>query len=467
MNNEFILTDATVFTMDASRTTYRNGYVWVRDGAIHAVGPMSELNADATPPRRSLGRSHAIMPGVVNPHDHLEGSVVRGSQDDLPMMRRRAAQGVLWETRRSMDAAAYEAATALTLLDLATQGVTTTTANLISEHDPASSDAVLSAVARSGTRVFFSPAAMDDPSGEWVPSDFCNTAAEAIAEVERLTEAWRSDLIEIAPEAIHDLYCSEAMIRELHAYAADAGTRFMMHLGTKELEVELAQRRYGRRSVEELDRIGCLTGKTVLAHANRVNTTEIELLAASGTGVAVCPIPAAWGGSQIAPLAEMLEHGIRVGFGLDGPETNNSQNPWETAKMAILTQRLWPEYSSFGSAELALELLTIGGARALHIEDSIGSLELGKRADLICIDLDRPALVPRASVITNLIYSPDPGAVRHVFVDGRELVSNGQHLTLDAEAVIETAFRESARIHRAAGMEQVIKERTRWRWVED
>src|SRR5690606_62829 len=149
---------------------------------------------------------------------------------------------------------------------------------------------------------------------------------------------------------------------------------------------------FGHGSITELDRLGVLAPRTLLAHAIWLDDGEIAILARNGTGVSHNPIANAYYASGVARLPELLDAGVRVGLGVDGASTNNGQNVWETMKMAMLFQKQRLEDANFGSAELALELMTRGGAAALHMEDEIGSLETGKRADLIVIDVERPAL---------------------------------------------------------------------------
>ena len=149
----------------------------------------------------------------------------------------------------------------------------------------------------------------------------------------------------------------------------------------------------------------------MIAHCVWPNEKERRLLAETSTGVSHNPVANLMYASGPRPLAEMIEAGVRIGLGTDGASTNNGQNLWETMKMAIFMQKS-RFGAAWGSAELALELATIGGARAIGMDSEIGSIEVGKRADLIVIDLLQPHLVPRSTWPSNLVYSGDPHAVR-------------------------------------------------------
>jgi 5-methylthioadenosine/S-adenosylhomocysteine deaminase len=160
----------------------------------------------------------------------------------------------------------------------------------------------------------------------------------------------------------------------------------------------------------------------------------------------------------------MLKAGVRLGLGVDGASTNNGQNLWETMKMALLFQKERMGDASFGSAELALELATLGGARALHMDDRIGSLESGKQADLISIDASRINLVPRQTLVSNLVYSNDPQAVRDVYVAGQPVVIDGVHQLLDREAVIAAAEEALDLVLEKSGLKPYLETRSTWRW---
>jgi 5-methylthioadenosine/S-adenosylhomocysteine deaminase len=257
------------------------------------------------------------------------------------------------------------------------------------------------------------------------------------------------------------------MVRALHSFALDHDTTLFMHMNDSQEERDEARRRYGHGTIVELDRWGCLEARSLYAHCTWLDSEEIDLLREREIGVSHDPVANASYACGLAPLPDLLAAGVRVGLGVDGASTNNSQNLWETAKAAIFLQKNTLGDAGFGSAELALELLTIGGARALHMEDRIGSLEPGKHADVIVVDLDRPSLLPRPTALSSLVYSSDPRAVRSVFVGGVERVRDGEHLTLDRGEVVETAQREGERKLVASGLAQVIEDRmaSRWRWA--
>ena len=275
-------------------------------------------------------------------------------------------------------------------------------------------------------------------------------------EVRRLQRTWNSERITVGAEALGVLRCTPAMIEAMHDVARSTDSPFLMHVASSREEHEETLRRFGHGSVAELHRMGVLGSRTLLAHTIWLDDDEIAQLAQSGTGVSHNPVANAYYASGIARLAELLEAGVRVGLGVDGASTNNAQNVWERMKMALLFQKERRGDAGFGSAELALELMTRGGAEALHMDDRIGSLEPGKQADLIRIDLSAPRMQPVYDIYATLVFSAMPVDVQDVMVGGRWIMRGRKVESLERRKIlrdagqIAAAFRaEMARIDSA------------------
>lgn len=464
--SDLILSDATVLTMDGRRRAFRSGYVWLRGNRIHRVGPTSEL-ADVPPGvrRRRIGGS-LVMPGLVNCHTHLSNGILRGLYDEMPL-EVWFSKG-MWPVLDGLDARNGEAGASLSLLELLCTGVTTTASGEIGGRHPELLDGVLQAVRRSGIRAVVARIAMDSADesspAQFIPKAYRDTPAFAADEVRRLRARYGSDRVAVIPEALGVLRCTPEMVQAMHAVAVEADGLFSMHAASSQDERDESRRRFGRGSVAELERLGVLGPRTLLAHAIWLDDAEIRLLAERGTGLSHNPVSNAYYASGIARLPELLAAGVRVGLGVDGASTNNGQNVWESMKMAMLFQKQRLEKASFGSAELALELMTRGGAAALHMEDRIGSLEPGKLADLIVIDAQRLSLAPSQTLVSNLVYSNDPWAVRDVFVGGEQVVLDGEHRSLDRRGVVTGARTAFGRVLQAAGLEGYVEGRSRWQW---
>ncbi|WP_084733117.1 amidohydrolase family protein [Sphingobium chungbukense] len=463
---EVILTDAMVLTMDDQRRAFRNGYVWMKDGRIQAVGPASELASIAAEISRRSCQGRIVMPGLVNCHTHLGNGLMRGIYDEMPL-EVWFAKG-MWSVLNAMSAGAGEAGAYLSALELLSTGVTTTASGEICTPHRESMDGVITAVREVGIRSIISRIVMDNPdessASQSIPALFRETPAQAADEIHRLQKAYNSDRISIVPEALGVLRCTPEMVQAMHRLAIDTNSHFTMHVASSQDERDESRQRFGHGSVAELEHLGVLGPRTLIAHAVWLDDYEIDCVAARQTGISHNPVANAYYAAGVARLADMMAKGVRVGLGVDGASTNNSQNVWETMKMAMLFQKQKLESANFGGAETALELMTRGGAAALHMEDEIGSLEAGKRADVIVIDPRSLPLAPIQTALSNLIYSNDPNAVRDVYVDGELLVSNGVHRSIETGRVLDNAERELGGILKVTGLDEYIETRSKWSW---
>lgn len=466
---ELLLTDATVLTMDGLRQAWSPGFVWIRGEHIHRTGPMTELGeVPAGVALRTLpGR--VIMPGLVNCHTHLSNAILRGVYDEMPL-EVWFSRG-MWPVLDALDAEAGHAGSELALLEMMRAGVTTIAGGDFGTPHADLLDGVLEAAAGSGIRAVISritvDSADDSSPSQSIPGRYRETPQRAADEVRRLQRQYGSARIAVAPEALGVLRCTPEMVLAMHEVAVASGAPLLMHAASSPEERTEAARRFGHGSIDELARLGVLGPRTLLAHAIWLDDGEIAQLARHGTGISHNPVANAYYAAGIARLAELLEAGVRVGLGTDGATTNNGQNPWETMKMALLFQKHRLERASFGSAELALELMTRGGAEALHMERWIGSLEPGKQADLIVIDAQRAALSPPQTLVSNLVYSNDRDAVRDVYVAGDPVVLDGRHQRLDEAAVLRRAERAAQRVLERAGLAGYLRQRSGWRWQYD
>lgn len=465
---QFIVRDAIVVTMDGERNVFESGYVWVKDGVIHQVGDVADLR-DLPPEivvRRARGR--LVMPGLINAHGHLSNGILRGIYDEMPLSVW-FSKG-MWPVLEALEREGGRIGAELSLLEQMTTGVTTTVSAEFGGPSGELPDGVLESITKSGVRAVVSRMTVDskdesDPS-QAVPERYRERPAHAVEEVLRLQRTWNAPLISVGAEALGVLRCTQEMIEAMHEVAVQSGAHFLMHVASSREERADAMRRFGHGSVTELARLGVLGPKTLLAHTIWLDDGEIRQLAETQTGISHNPVANAYYASGIARLAELIDGGVRVGIGVDGASTNNSQNVWEAMKMALLLQKERRADASFGSAELALELMTIGGAAALHMEDRIGSLEPGKQADFIAIDIERPALWPPQTVISNLVYSNDPYAVRDVYVAGNAVVVDGVHQFIDREATFAQAREALDRVLVRSGLKGYVATRGKWRWHE-
>lgn len=431
---DLLIEDAIIITMDPERRVLRNGYVAVRNGRIVGAGPAEVGTFEAE--RRVPGGGLVVLPGIVNAHDHLAQSLFRGTLDEAgPSSARRG--GLFYHSQALTRERAYAAAR-LTLLELTRYGVTTTHDSHFTHAHKDSIDGVLEALVDSRLRGVVARAANDTDA---LPEIYRESIDEALGELERLESEWDSATLTVIPEAVGTLRNTPEMIQALYARAVERGTLWHMHLAQNFGEREATVEKFGCGAVELLERLDVLDDRLLAAHCVGVTLDEARMLGRAGAKVAHCPLANLYRGSRIAPVMEMIEAGATVAVGVDGAGTNNGQNPWEMAKVAVYMQKHRFEDYGVGSAELGLEWITIEAARALGIDDRVGSIEPGKDADLVLIDRHDPSLMPLDLLPSHLIYAFDPRAIREVIIRGEPVYKDGMHQFWDHQ---EIAFEAEA-----------------------
>lgn len=384
-----------------------------------------------------------MLPGFVQGHVHLCQTLFRGLADDLPLMdwlRQR-----IWPLEAAHDEASTRASAELSLLDLWRGG--TTAVQLIEgvRHTEASLDVV----AASGMVAILGNCLMDlATSGE--PTDLPTTAAEAMRLCEELhvaTKRHPNVHYAVAPRFV--LSCSEGLARDAAAYAEQHALRVHTHACEHPGEVEEVKRRLGRGAISALHDLGLVGPRTGLAHCVHTDDEERRLLAKSDAAVLHCPSTNLKLGSGIAPVAEYERMGLRIALGADGAPCNNRLSALTELRQAALLQAMrsgpgvWP-------AARALWTATRGGARALGLDADLGSLEPGKRADLVLFDLRE--LAPSGDLASQIVYAADERHIRDVFIGGNAVVRDGEHVVLDADRVRARAIDMRAAAEQRAGL---------------
>lgn len=441
------LAGATVVTMNPAREILLPGYVTIRHGRIESV-EQGEPDAGAGNVQDVRGR--IVLPGFVNAHAHLVSALTRGLGGDrfltggVP-----GGREISHAIREALDAGTAYAGTRLALTELMLSGVTTTTESYAARRGLEDGlDGVLQAWSESGLRGILYRASVNRTG--IVPEHRHDSPDLAVAELERLTEAWGSDLISVGAEAMALHRVSPEMFTTLRDWSHNRRAPFAMHISYTEGAADYSMRRHGMRLMTWLEEQGALNASFLGHHPIWLTDDEIDALARTSAGVSVCAAANMLIGLSPAPMPELLEAGVRVGLGTDQP--NDGHNFFEVMKATLLQQRSSARSTDFGSPELMLELATVGGARALHLEDRIGSIEAGKRADLVVLDARRPTFSPEPGRISDIVYAASPADVEDVLVDGKFVVREGRPVAWDYERVSGDAERAVASALDAAGL---------------
>lgn len=424
MTVDLLVHGGAVLTVDEAGTVVHDGAVAVHEGEIVAVGRAQQLRARFTAEESLDATGCLVLPGLVNTHTHLAMTLLRGLADDVTLQG--FLERVLPAEAELLAPKNVAAAVRLAIAESVRAGVTSAL-DMYWFHEAAEQ-----AAREAGWRLHAGPTFMDVPE----PPD-------GRAYEERL--AWaRRDLEERGAARhgrrpvvfAHSAYTlSPGQLTEIAALAREFGALLHIHAAENATEVATVEVKHGKRPVELLDSLGVLGPDVLLAHAVDLTGPEIAALARTGTSVAHCPVSNLKLGCGIAPVPRLLSAGVTVGLGTDGAVSSNSLDVLGAVRQAALVHKADGDPTAVG-AERAVRMATIEGARALGLDEHLGSLEPGKRADLIVLDLDAPHLRPLHDPWSTLAYAAHSADVRDTVVDGRVLMRDRELRTLDERAVI-------------------------------
>ena len=417
---DLLVTGATVVTMDGQRHVWDDGAIAVKGDAIIAIGPGSDVLSKFEAAKKIDAKGKLIIPGLINGHTHIPMVLLRGLIDDVtlddwlrkyifPAEAKNVTEDfVRWGSR-------------LALAEMI-RGGTTTFADMYYFEDAEAEE-----TKAAGLRGFLGETWIDFPA----PDN--KTEGEMAAYTERFLKKWQGDPLIHASVAPHSIYtCSEKTLRDSAALARKYHAPILIHVAEmrKELTDSLAQ--HGATPVQYLERIELLGPDVLAAHCIWVDYTDMKILADRQVGCVHNPSSNMMLASGIAPVVDERAAGMRVGLGTDGPAgSNNDLDMMEEMDLAAKLQKTYRADPRALGAKGALEMATIEGARALHMENEIGSLEPGKKADFVILNLNVPNAVPIYDVYSQIVYALKASEVETVIVGGKTLLEDGKLLTVD------------------------------------
>lgn len=446
-----LIENGLVVTMDPERRVIVDGAVAVEDGVIVDVGKTSELRGEYGSDEALDASRKIVMPGLVNAHSHLFAMFSRGLGADGSRGRAREAREYSWDIERLslLDKEKCYTSAALAALEMVRSGITTTQdSHYINFHADAI-DGVAEAVVDSGMRVVLGRGCWDAPG--LAPPESTEDVSRAVRETERFIRRWGGaggGRVKVRVETSMLAQCTDEMFLATKDLAMRLGVGWATHLQyrlatsmTDPRRDDPALGRYNGRAVEYMEDLDVLGPASLLIHCTHVEGKEIRILARTGTPVAHCPIANAWGGNPVVtPVPTMLERGVTVGLGTDSVATNDSLDLFQAMKFCALIHKVNMGTSAAMTAEKVLEMSTIDAAKALGLASEVGSLEVGKNADIILLDMDSPGMVPSFNPVKNLVYGlGGGGAVDTVIIDGETVIEDGEIRTLDETEIYRRA----------------------------
>jgi 5-methylthioadenosine/S-adenosylhomocysteine deaminase len=426
---DMIVRGGTVVTMDNARRVIQDGAVAIKSGRILAVGSRAEIERGYGAREVIDATGKVVIPGLINGHTHVPMTLFRGLADDLDLQE--------WLTKYIFPAEArnvteqfVRAGTRLGLAEMIRGGTTTYCDMYYFE------DAIADETVKAGMRGVLGETVIDFPVAD------NKTNAEAMAYAERFVNKWKGNALvspAIAPHAPYTV--SEEHLKAIRALSDRTGAPVVIHISETKYEIDQSIKTRGASPVDYLNRIGFLNNRVIAAHMVWPSEEELGLLKRLGVGIVHNPQSNMKLASGVAPVPEMLREDLPLGLGTDGAASNNDLSMWEEMDTAAKLHKVFSKDPKVVTAEQAFEMATIRGARALHMENEIGSIEKGKRADVAIVDLDALNQTPFYNIYSDLVYATKATDVRTVIIEGRVVMRDRRLLTLN-EAAIKTEARQ-------------------------
>jgi 5-methylthioadenosine/S-adenosylhomocysteine deaminase len=431
---DLIVAHGAIVTMDATRRVLDDSAIAVQGDTIVAIDSTAKIEAMYGSGKVIDAHGALVLPGLINAHTHMSMSLFRGLADDLALddwlnkyifpaeSRFVTRDFVTWSTR-------------LSLLEML-RGGTTTVADMYYFEEQ-----VAEAAKAAGMRGVLGETVIGFPSPD------SKTPAAELAYTASFLKHWKGDPLITPAVAPHSIYtCSEELLKQATALARENQAPLLIHLAEAPFEMEKSRKEHGLTPVQYLARIGLLGPNVLGAHCIWLDQADIRTLAHFGVGCSYNPSSNMKTAAGLMPAVELLAAGVPVGLATDGPASNNTQDMFEEMDLAAKEQKFARMDPKALVAQQVVEMATITGARALHLERQIGSLEVGKKADLIVVDTSAPHATPMYNVYSAIVYSLKSSDVRSTIVGGKVLMEDRRMLTLDEPAILAKAAEYAAQI---------------------
>jgi 5-methylthioadenosine/S-adenosylhomocysteine deaminase len=442
IKERIVIRGATVVTLDAEDRIF-TGDVVVEGGRITACGSPDAAVSEAETSEIIDGHGAVLLPGFVQTHIHLCQTLFRGAADDLALIDWLKQR--VWPMEAAHTPASLRASARLGIAELMRGGTTCALTMETVNH----TEAVFEAVIESGFRATVGKCMMDQ--GEEVPEALQEKTADSIAQSVELIQRFHGyddGRIRCCFAPRFAISCTPELLAEVARLSREHHVLIHTHASENRDEIAFVERMTGRRNIAYLADIGLADKHVVLAHCVHVNDEEIEILRSTGTHVAHCPSSNLKLASGVARVPEMLARGVSVSLGADGAPCNNRLDMYTEMRTAALIQKVLHGPESM-PAPVALRMATMGGARALGLAAEIGSIEVGKRADLQLVNLKRLHTTPVYDPVSAVVYAAEANDVKWVLIDGRIVLREGQLTTFDEDEVVSAASHQAKELANA------------------
>jgi len=424
-----LIKDAVIVSQDKKRRIFK-GSIYIEDGIIKEI---SERALAIEGDFKISGNGKVVLPGLINTHTHIPMTLFRGYGDDMALedwLKKR-----IWPAEARLDRNAVKAGTDLGLLEMILSGTTCYADMYFFE------DTIAERTKKAGLRGFLGFSFLDFGTPEY-------KREELFSRCEDFIKRWINEKLITPVIAPHSSYtCSPETLMKCSELSKKYNLIIHTHCSETQQEIYDVKSRYGVRPLEQFERTGILSNKTLLAHCGWITKGEVRKIAMAGASVSHCPVSnmkLATGGYM--PLPELIDEGANVSIGTDGAASNNTLDMFESIKFTALLHKHHRWDPCVAKAQQVLDMATIGGAKALGIDGEIGSIEEGKVADIIVVDFKKAHLTPTHDVVSHLVYAVRSSDVVATIVNGKVLMIDRNVLTLKEDEVLELAQKEALRI---------------------
>jgi 5-methylthioadenosine/S-adenosylhomocysteine deaminase len=428
---DIIIKNGTILTMDRENAVLDNGFLCIREDTISHIGKNDDNGFKAA--KRIDAKGCLVLPGLVNGHTHAAMSLFRGLGDDL--LGRERLNRYISPLEGRIDADFVFVGALLACAEMILSGTTAFCDRYLFEND------VARAAHKAKMRCLVGEVLSDSPSSD------TGSVEKGIAVTESLIKNWQDDPIVSIAVAPHPV---SAYSPEIFSVANDLAKKhnvpLIIDLAETRGNVAAVEERYGKRPIEHLRALGILGPGLIAVHCVHLNETDIRTIAAHGVRVVHNPESNMKLASGIAPVPEMIAQGIPVGLGTDGCTVNNNLDLFTEMDMAAKLQKVRTMDPTVMDAVTVLRLATIQGAAALGMGNMTGSLEIGKKADIIIVDTDKPHLTPLYNPFSHLVYAARGNDVRHSIINGQLIMEDRKLLFLDLDEIIARTREKASQV---------------------
>jgi cytosine/adenosine deaminase-related metal-dependent hydrolase len=448
--------NCTVVTVDRQRRILADGALVVADGVIVAIGKRDDLIEQFPDEDQIDLQGGLVIPGLVNTHVHLSQALIRGCADDLALIDWLTKR--VWVLQGNYTEDDGRLSAELCILEMLKSGTTSFIESMTAGHY--GFDGIVEVVERSGIRAALSKIVMDLPSyaleANTMHSGMIEDPEESFQQALEMYDKWNG----AADGRIQVWFgprppggTSSDILRRMMTAARERNMGVTIHLAEVKEDIEYIRETYGMSAIEYARSVDMLGPRVVLIHVVWIGEDEIALLAETGTHVTHNPLSNSKLASGISPVPEMLNAGVNVGLGTDGGPSSNDYDMIRATRWASYLHKVRLGDPTIMPSESVLEMATLGGARAMGLEDQIGSLEVGKRADFVVMDMDKPHLTPAPDPVSTLVCAGTGKDVRMVVIDGKIIVQDGKVLTLDEGRILDEANERARDLYKRAGID--------------